>query len=144
MDRFRHVNHWNLVPGHSGWCQEDSTGKRGRARRVRSSDIFQCWDKGIDRCPNALGFDRAFPSSPCHVASRRESGVDASLRLLDDAVQMLLSAKALRIDLVDVLSARWTRSEPSALGDHLHPADRSVVTRGAAKDALNPFTGQVC
>ena len=39
MDRFRHVNHWNLVPGHSEWYQEDSTGKRGHARRVRNSEL---------------------------------------------------------------------------------------------------------
>ena len=47
--------------------------------------------------------------------------------------QMVLAAKALGVDLVDVLGARRPRGEPAVRGDHLDAADRRVVARRARR-----------
>jgi hypothetical protein len=45
-----------------------------------------------------------------------------------DALQVVAAAKALGVNLVDLLGARWPRGEPASIGDHLHAADRIAVT----------------
>ena len=67
----------------------------------------------------------------------------------DDAREMIVAAKTLRVDLVDVLGARWPRREPAALVDHLQPADRvrrcpapcvSIARRSARPPAPSRLT----
>ena len=62
--------------------------------------------------------------------------IDHRLRLLHDAVEVLLAAKALGVDLVDVLGARGTRGEPAAVASStFDAADRRVVARRAVEYA---------
>ena len=51
----------------------------------------------------------------CPSAARRECLRDGALGVVLDLPQVLLAAKALRIDLVDILGARRPRREPSAV-----------------------------
>src|ERR1044072_5643873 len=74
----------------------------------------------------------------------RNSIVHDALCFLQDAAQMICSAEALRINLVNVLRAGRTRCKPSVLRHHLQPADGSAVPGRVSEDGLNFFAGQVC
>src|SRR6266853_2931942 len=78
----------------------------------------------------------------CPSALHPKSTVDHRLRLLHDAFQMILTTEGLRIDLVDIFGPRRTRGEPSTLGNHLEPTDRSVIARRAVEHALDLFAGE--
>ena len=75
-------------------------------------------------------------------SARGQGRVYDRLRFICDAAQMLLAAKALHIDLVNILRAGWTRCEPSILGDHLQTADGSAIAGRMAKYAQDLFAGQ--
>ncbi len=53
------------------------------------------------------------------------------------------TAKALGVDLVDVLGARRPSGEPAGGGRDLHAADRRVVARRLGDDARHRFAGQL-
>ena len=63
------------------------------------------------------------------VRRRRNRPVDDRLRFAQDALQVILAAETLGVDLVDVLGARRPRGEPAAPRDHLDAADRRAVAR---------------
>src|SRR5262245_4102957 len=52
-------------------------------------------------------------------------------RLADDGLEVRLVLEALRVDLVNILSAGRPGREPTTGRDHLQPADRRVVARRA-------------
>ena len=52
---------------------------------------------------------------------------------------MVLAAKTLRVDFVDVLGAGRPGGEPAARGDHLDAADRCVVPRSAVEHLVDSF-----
>src|SRR5262245_54469739 len=54
---------------------------------------------------------------------------DQGLCVLDDAVQLVLALKALRIDLVDILRTGRAGSEPAVCGHHLEPTNGGAVAR---------------
>ncbi len=54
-----------------------------------------------------------------------------------------IRAKALGVDLVDVLGAGRPRREPAALGHHLQPADRRAVAGGPGEDRQDLSPGQL-
>src|SRR5450756_306939 len=72
----------------------------------------------------------------------RQCSPDDGLCFRHDAAQMILSTKALRIDLVDVFGAGRTSREPAALCHHLQPADGSAVARRVGEDSLDFFARQ--
>lgn len=51
--------------------------------------------------------------------ARGQGLIHDRLRFDFDALQMLLAENNLRINLKNILPARWMRSEPALLGDHL-------------------------
>lgn len=55
---------------------------------------------------------------------------------------MIFATEALGIDFVNVLCARWPRSEPSALRDDLDAANRLVVARRMGQFFLYRLTGK--
>src|ERR1044071_7979407 len=59
---------------------------------------------------------------------------DDRLRLIQNAFKVIHSPKAFHINLVDVLSTRGTRREPSALRHHLQPAEGCPITRRMRQD----------
>src|SRR5580704_4754923 len=67
---------------------------------------------------------------PEYSASRNSAGEgarDRRLGLLLDLAQVVFAAKALRIDLVDVLGPRRARREPAVLSHDLDAAERLTV-----------------
>src|SRR5580698_11112553 len=72
---------------------------------------------------------------PC---AARYRPADEPLGLLQYAGEVLRTAEALGIDLVDVLRARWPGGEPAALRGNLESADRRAVARGP-RDAGHDF-----
>src|SRR5664279_4262723 len=56
---------------------------------------------------------------------------------------MLLALKALRINLVNILRAGWTRSKPSIFCNHFQAANGSIIAGCAAEYAYYLFAGQV-
>src|SRR5512141_344768 len=56
---------------------------------------------------------------------------------------MVRSPEALRVNLVDILSAGGARRKPSALRHHLQPADGRTVAWRASEDGLNLLPGQL-
>ena len=56
---------------------------------------------------------------------------------------MIRSVEALRINLVDILSPRRTRREPSVLGQDLKPANGRPVAGRAGEDRLDFPSGQI-
>ena len=61
--------------------------------------------------------------------------------MLDDP-QVLFAAETLGIDLVNILRAGWSRSEPSAVRNHLDSAERNAVTRSGIKLCAYLFAGK--
>src|SRR5262249_54883290 len=81
----------------------------------------------------------------CGIRSGRRQGIAHDrLRRLEDAPQMILSLKALRIDLVDVFRPGRTSREPTALRNHLQTANAGAVARRLGEDALDSLPGQLC
>ena len=58
-------------------------------------------------------------------------------------LQMVLTAEAFGVDLVDVLGAGGPGGEPAALGDHLDAADGRAVARGARSASDDLLAGQL-
>src|ERR1019366_1700589 len=58
---------------------------------------------------------------------RLEQALDHHLSLLLDDPQVILAAEALRVDLIDLLGAGWTRGEPAIVRRYLDPAKRRAV-----------------
>src|SRR4051812_42906122 len=67
---------------------------------------------------------------------------DRVLRFLLDPPQVLLAAKALRVDLVDVLGARGPRGEPAVVGGDLDAAERLAVARRGGERGANRLAGK--
>src|SRR3954452_20533597 len=74
--------------------------------------------------------------------SALERFVDGRLSILLNPPQMSLIAKALRIDLVDVLGAGGSCGEPSVLSDDLDAAKRLAVAGGCRQRLPDRFAGQ--
>src|SRR5579862_5866432 len=72
----------------------------------------------------------------------RERGIDHGLRFGEQRAQVRLVAKALRIDLVDVLGAGGARGEPAVLRGDLETADRRIVSRRLGEHLLDRVAGQ--
>ena len=70
------------------------------------------------------------------IRSDRKRGVDDALRLGHDVSQVRRAAKALRVDLVDVLRSRGSCREPAAPRHDLETADRLIVRRARASASL--------
>src|SRR6185312_7513193 len=73
---------------------------------------------------------------------RPQCGAHNLLGLLQDALQVRGVAKALGVDLVDILGARGSGGEPAVGGLHLQPADRCIVTRCARQHAFDLLPGE--
>jgi hypothetical protein len=79
---------------------------------IRSADAATTFPAAPTRLPEILS-----------LLSRRNRIVHDGLGFLQDAVQMIHSTEALPINFVDVLRARGTSSEPTALRHHFQPAN---------------------
>ena len=75
-------------------------------------------------------------------STSRERGVDDSLRLAHDHLQMCGILETFRVDLVDVLGAGRPCGEPAAGRTHLDPADRRIVAGRTIEDLLDFFAGE--
>ena len=78
------------------------------------------------------------PAGSCPPVGHRGHLPAESFR---DAAQVRRVAKALRVDLVDVLGARRPHREPAARRHDLHPADRRIVARCTRDDRLDALAG---
>src|SRR3954471_1756098 len=67
---------------------------------------------------------------------------DGALRVLLNQLQMVLVAKALRVDLVDILGARWPGGKPAVRGLDLDAAERLVVARRFGPDSRDRIAGK--
>ena len=56
--------------------------------------------------------------------------------------QVLLPEEALGVNLVNIFRTRRARGEPTILSNHLQPADRRIVPRGAGQLGADRFAGQ--
>src|SRR5215813_4421651 len=65
------------------------------------------------------------------------------LSFADDRIQVGLILEALRINLVNVLGARWPGCKPTVVGYNLKAADRRAVTRGASQFISDRLTRKV-
>src|SRR5678815_2556467 len=72
-----------------------------------------------------------------------QCAIDQALRLTEEDAQMLLAAKALAVDLVDVLGPRRPGGEPASGGDHLDAADRGLVAGRAIEHGLDALAAQL-
>ena len=77
------------------------------------------------------------------LSGRLQRRVNDALRLLQDRAQMLLAAKTLAIDLVDILGTRRPGGEPAAGRDHLDAADGRIIARCAVQNALDLLPRQL-
>src|SRR4029077_12345609 len=75
--------------------------------------------------------------------SSGERAVDNHLRLLHDAVQLLPPPKALGVNLVEILGARWASGEPSGRAAYLHTPDWRVVAGSLVDPAHDLFPGEL-
>ncbi len=90
--------------------------------------------------------DTAVQDSSDRRARRRRSGservADDRLRFVHDALQMSVVAKALGVDLVDVLGARRARCEPALCRYDLDAAERRVAERSARQHPLDRIASE--
>ena len=71
-----------------------------------------------------------------------ERAADDLLRLLDDGGEMFIALQALGVEFLDIFRPGRTRGKPTALGDNLQAADRSVVAGSARQFADDGLAGQ--
>src|SRR6516164_7814012 len=76
-------------------------------------------------------------------ARPRQRGLDERARLHQDELQVLLAAEALRVQLVDILSAGRSRREPAMRRDHLEAANRGTVARRVHEHLLDGIAGEL-
>src|SRR5215212_12213055 len=92
-------------------------------------------------CFGTLAMTHIRPVRP-NRRSALERIVDGGLGVLLNPPQMSLIAKALSIDLVDVLGAGGSCGEPSMLSGHLDAAKRLAVAGGCRQRLQHRFAGQ--
>src|ERR1022692_3618966 len=72
-----------------------------------------------------------------------QRAVNDVLRFARQKAQVVRAAKALDVDLVDILRARWARGKPSACGNHLDTADRRVIAGRTIEHLVDRLAGQL-
>src|SRR4029450_9731348 len=91
----------------------------------------------LGRSTRARGAERYFSRSPPSSQDSCQRSADKFPRFFLNLAQVLDSAKALRVQLVDIFGAGRTRREPPGRGEDLQPADGGAVA-GAARWRCSP------
>src|ERR1700721_2410430 len=122
-----------------------STGDHARHRRSGRIRILddaiprgRRYPSGYRQALVAGGPDPAPHSSRLILEGTRDGGLGVVL----DLPQVLLAAKTLRIDLVDILGARRPRGKPSVIGRDLDAAERLTVAGSGREDRANRLAGK--
>lgn len=71
------------------------------------------------------------------------SAIHQRLRFGHQLLEVVIAEEAFGVDLVDVLSARRTRGEPTVLGHDFQTANGLIVARCMAEDALDLLACQL-
>src|ERR1700685_2434908 len=68
---------------------------------------------------------------------------DHALRFLLNPLQLLMAAKTLGVNLVNIFRAGGTGSEPAVLRDHLNASDGIAIARSRGKYALDSLAREL-